>query len=219
MKRHGFDYQPHYCEENILRLAMRRMGGRAAGSPQEDGGYDGDTTARGGRCRAMEQEKAVRSDNSDYVVLVSSRSRRTSVYLQRLTLEGIPILWDYHVVLYDAERQLVFDFDSRLPFPCDAAEYMARTFRRTPHLSAEMVPLLRGVATPAFVADFYSDRSHMRDAAGRYVQPPPPWPPPTTGTVALSEYLAFDAVIRGASGWTVAFEETVLPTITARRAP
>jgi hypothetical protein len=44
--------------------------------------------------------------------------------------------------------------------------------------ASEHAPQFRVVDADALLARFGSDRSHMRTHDGRYLHPPPPWPPP-----------------------------------------
>jgi len=85
--------------------------------------------------------------------------------------EGIPALWDYHVVLVlrslsnENERtSLIYDFDTTLGLPYDAKDYLEQTFPYIADpsgLDARYHSLFRIVPGDVFITDFASDRSHM----------------------------------------------------------
>jgi protein N-terminal glutamine amidohydrolase len=140
-------YHPFYCEENIWHLAR----GRGCGD----------------------------------VVFITNRMRRVLFRSQvRIPQGATEMLWDYHVVWLapaatdaapDAVPQTrsVWDFDTVLPWPVSAARYVAESF---PHQEGPLAPLFRVVPVDAFVAQFASDRRHMRDVDGAFLEPQPPWP-------------------------------------------
>jgi hypothetical protein len=70
----------------------------------------------------------------------------------------------------------IWDLDTLLPFPCDADEYLDMTFAHVGRVEPDWDPMFRIVDREEFVSQFSSDRSHMRDAAGAWMQPPPDWP-------------------------------------------
>ncbi|HEY4116670.1 MAG TPA: hypothetical protein VGM56_02390 [Byssovorax sp.] len=145
-------------------------------------------------------------------VFLSSAARAIVMWHQRAAPRlDAPVLWDYHVVLLVEAPWQVWDVDSTLGAPLDAATYLARSFpyaaprpdddarswrRRIP---AEMAPRFRLVEAAELVARFASDRAHMRAPSGRYKQPPPPWPPiGAPGEPSnLSRFLDVDAPFLG----------------------
>ena len=92
------------------------------------------------------------------------------------------VVWDYHVILLATEgatsRCVVYDFDSRLPFPCAAEAYIDGTFRLADAVAPTLQPLFRVVDADVFLGAFASDRRHMRADGGRgaWLTRPPPWP-------------------------------------------
>ncbi len=88
---------------------------------------------------------------------------------------GAPIRWDYHVILLVGEPWEIWDLDTTLGCPLPAGEYLRRSFRS--HVPAQVAPFFRLVPAEEFVEIFASDRAHMRRDDGRYLRPPPPWPP------------------------------------------
>ncbi len=110
-----------------------------------------------------------------YVLFISNLEGRVAMIRQRARPEGV-VLWDYHVVLLSCEPDWeVWDFDTTEPFPRSASDYLELSFPVDAPDSYR--PLFRLVEVDTFLRDFSSDRSHMRDASGRFKSPPPPWPP------------------------------------------
>lgn len=125
---------------------------------------------------------------------------------QRAAPPGRLIAWDYHVVVADAARR-VWDLDSRLPLPTAGLEWLRLSFALAERLPAVYAPRLRVVAARDYRQSFASDRSHMRDARGRWRHPPPPWEPIGRG-MNLPLYLDPESPepgrlldLRGAAGW------------------
>lgn len=159
-------YTPFYCEENVWHLCQHPV--LAPGDRQ--------------------------------VIVITNAARQCPLFYQRAAAIGAWVLWDYHVIVVVSgavprQHPLVFDLDTRLGAPVPFADYAAATFdhRRAPH--DPLAPRFRVIAATDYVARFGSDRSHMRDAHGRYFQPPPPWPPirPEAGSLVLTDLLAIDA--------------------------
>ena len=103
------------------------------------------------------------------VVFISNRDRACAMWKQRA---GDPIVWDYHVVL--CCEGMIYDRDSRLPFPVSVEEWIAGTFPVP--LPPMFAPKFRVIDADRFLEVFASDRSHMRTKEG-WQRPPPPWPP------------------------------------------
>lgn len=148
MDRSDYDYTPFYCEENVFRLCSSVL--PWADHPEGD--------AIGSRC----------------VIFISNPARTCAMRHQSL---GEAVVWDYHVVLAATVggAASIFDLDSRLPFPVDAATYVTESFPR--EAPQQYRPLFRVVLASRFLEVFASDRSHMRDDDGRFRAPPPAWRP------------------------------------------
>ncbi|MCH2187717.1 hypothetical protein MK280_17825 [Myxococcota bacterium] len=139
-------YWPYYCEENVWSLCQ------AACSQPVD-------------ARA---------------VVVTGREGPVAFLRQRaLPPEELMMTWDYHVFLLFREPNRtwqVFDPDTVLPQPCSAHVYALGSFPDLDPSSSAHRPQFRCIEASVYLKTFCSDRRHMRDAAGRYFQPPPPWP-------------------------------------------
>lgn len=196
-------YCPCYCEENAVRLS-----------------------------RVLE---GVIDRDSAFVVFISNATKTTLVCHQRGSAYGPPdappgpasrdhVIWDYHVVLVAARQApgervaLVWDLDSRLPFPSRLGEYMEGCF---PQVDARLDAQFRVVPLRLCEVTFASDRRHARDdkAESGWAIPPPSWPAlnqggrsPTTPTEpegassgwesAAAEAVAARANALSDGGWT-----------------
>ena len=116
-------------------------------------------------------------DNTHWLaILISNPARQVALWQQcAITNTQQPILWDYHVIA--AQQQLhhwhIWNLDSRCGLPTPAHAYLQQSFRPT---TAMLQPLFRVMSSGEYLATLASDRRHMRDASGRFLQPPPDWP-------------------------------------------
>jgi hypothetical protein len=142
--RDGFDHCPFFCEENAYRLA-----------------------------RALVPEQVARAPA---LLFITNDARAVGMAGQRAgaSPSGF-VVWDYHVVVCSGTGAgaRIWDLDSRLPFPCPAAAYLAASF---PSVPARHAPRFRLVDADGQLA-LCSDRRHMRDDDGGWLHPPPPWAP------------------------------------------
>jgi len=122
-----------------------------------------------------------------YVVFLLSRAGRCPLLHQRAAPPGRLIAWDYHVVVVDGQGR-VWDQDSRLPLPSPGLDWLDRSFALAGQLPALYAPRLRVIPADEYRAGFASDRRHMRERRGRFLRPPPPWPPIGEG-MTLYAYL------------------------------
>lgn len=131
-QREAYPYTPLFCEENIWRLADALQ---RTGQPVE--------TMR--------------------VLFLCNRPRQVVLFNQRAAAEGEPLVWDYHVVLQvesDDEAQIL-DFDSRLPFPSRASDYLAATLPHPGALTEGYSITIRAIEAASYLQRFYSTREHM----------------------------------------------------------
>ncbi len=143
-------YCPSYCEENIWHL-----------------------------CGALKDLFEV-----SYVILISNQQQQVALWQQKKSpAEDLPIVWDYHVILatIDSENenekraQLIWDFDSRCPFPCELSNYLSMTAPLLPAHLKNFSPLFRVIESSDYLQFFSSNRSHMQKD-GKWMSPPPTWP-------------------------------------------
>ncbi len=101
------------------------------------------------------------------VVFISNGKQCVAMKKQQT---GSLVYWDYHVILLFRDTDWkIADPDTLLPLPCPSEDYLSSSF-----VPAEP-PMFRVVEADHYIRCFSSDRRHMVDQNGRYLQPPPPW--------------------------------------------
>lgn len=172
------DYQAYYCEENIWRLC---------------------------------QQPLLQAHKSE-VVFISNPRRTCALWYQRAApYPTEPVVWDYHVILLTQTLDntwQVWDLDTLLGCPLRAEDYFSMTFWGTPRIPAQYAPRFRTVPAGLFLQHFSSDRSHMRDEQGHYMQPPPPWDAPQRGTESTN-LMRFVDVIHEYIGEVMSLADTL----------
>ncbi len=168
--RDAAGYAAMYCEENVYRLLFHL---RDAGDHVSDGTAV-DSHAWSGRAWGL---------------FISNPGRSVAMACQKSGPKGV-VVWDYHVVAVvqpdataapDATEGLfVCDSDSTLAFPCPFARYLGLSFPAD--LPPRYAPVFRLLSGSEYLSVLVSDRSHMLDASGRWLAPPPPWPAPGEGS-------------------------------------
>jgi len=142
-------YTSCYCEENVYQLLA-----------------------------GMDPVLAARTN----AVFISNAGRTVPIWQQRAgrSEDGL-VVWDYHVILLlsplPATQQptLVYDLDTRLPFPCPAHQYCSQALGSDREMEEKFHRLLRLIPGPEFLTSLSSDRRHMR-IGDEWSAPPPPWP-------------------------------------------
>jgi hypothetical protein len=112
---------PCYCEENVWRLAYRKL----------------------------QDNNKVDSRLEYYVAFVSNPLQCAPMFQQKAEKNpSKPCYWDYHVILIsyseeDASFVQVFDIDSHLPYPCSLEDYLANVFPGEVEWPMEYLPYFR----------------------------------------------------------------------------
>jgi hypothetical protein len=111
-------------------------------------------------------------------VFISNDDRHCAFFHQSASrAPTIPVFWDYHALLISHDTGWkVWDLDTTLSFPITLNEYLDLTFNLESTNDA-LRPYFRIVDFEDFHNKFSSDRSHMLDAGGNWLAPPPIWPP------------------------------------------
>jgi len=146
---------PCYCEENVWRLAYRKV------CQQKDGEtYHVAFVSNPKGCVPMFQQKAAEDPYQ-------------------------PVMWDYHVILLmtttssedsRTSTTYVLDIDSHLPYPCPLEEYAERVFLNHTDWKEEFLPYFRVFGASTYLRHFSSDRSHMFNSKTKtWNAPPPPY--------------------------------------------
>ncbi|MEM8893950.1 MAG: hypothetical protein AAGC88_05175 [Bacteroidota bacterium] len=134
------------------------------------------------------------SDFDKQVVFISSLSRNTPLQYQKSAQNGLPVWWDYHVILMTSKnsKHLIYDFDTTLPFPSKASEYLSKTFQDVTGMKSQDYPLFKIIRATEYVEQFHSDRLHMIDQSGNWIFEPPQWPAiKSGGSLSLSTLMDF----------------------------
>lgn len=138
---------PYYCEENVWRLAHRRVAKDA--TTQLVVAFISNAT----QSVAMLQQKAMGSPSKiccwDYHVIL----------IQCCENEG---------------TSLVFDIDSYLPYPCPLSTYLEQSFPASTTIHRQYVPFFRILRASDYLQNFSSDRRHMFDKETQTWKAPPP---------------------------------------------
>lgn len=125
------------------------------------------------------------------VAIVTNATRTVALWHQRAaTQPNAPVVWDYHVLLFarDDAGWSTWDLDTTLGLPVRASEWLGQTFRP---VAPRLTPRFQLLTASDYTKRFASDRSHMRDEHGAWLQPPPPWPTIGEGHT-LPDLLALD---------------------------
>lgn len=126
------------------------------------------------------------------VLVLTGASAQVACWHQKAGDAGRPILWDYHVVLAtrtDAHGWQVWDLDSRVGVPAAARAWLQATFPAADRVPHAYRPRFAAIPADHYVRHFGSNRGHMREADGGWLQPPPPWPAITGEGLTLADAL------------------------------
>jgi len=113
-----------------------------------------------------------------YATIISNASQSVAMWSQRAEPRpGLPIIWDYHAVLFArfADGWRVIDSECTLAPPLPAAHWLDACFRPLAREYAAFAPRFRLVKAETYRRELRTDRSHMLDRLG-WRSPPPPWP-------------------------------------------
>ncbi|XP_075616697.1 LOW QUALITY PROTEIN: protein N-terminal glutamine amidohydrolase-like [Balearica regulorum gibbericeps] len=114
-----------------------------------------------------------------YAVFIANDRRMIPLWKQKSGHGDEPVVWDYHVILLHVsggEQNFVYDLDTALPFPCPFDVYSVEAFGLDDSLHPEFHRKIRMIRADLYLKTFASDRSHMKDANGKWQKPPPSYP-------------------------------------------
>ena len=139
---------PCYCEENVWRLAFRKLWN----SNNRDSKY--------------------------FVLFVTNPKGCVPMFQQLASAQlDKPIFWDYHVILLETttttastNNALIWDIDCHLEeCPCTFSHYISQVFPRHERWPDDYQPYFRVVDALTFLQHFSSDRLHMRNKKGEWM--------------------------------------------------
>ena len=129
-----------------------------------------------------------------YMMFISNATRQVMMFQQSAgAAPSGAIVWDYHVVVLAAAGMEIWDLDSLSGFPLPLSEYLTVSFGAPGLAPKAWEPRFRLLSQRDAFAMFSTNRSHMLDADGEYLKPPPPWDPPANGPPSLQRILSPDA--------------------------
>lgn len=125
-------YTPFFCEENIWHLT-----------------------------RSLISHCINESDLN--ILFISNKRKKIALSNQLAGAQEKTVVWDYHVVLLaNIEKScLVFDFDTRLPFPDNIEHYFLHTL--PDKINDKYASQFRLIPSSAYLKSFHSDRAHMKN--------------------------------------------------------
>jgi len=108
------------------------------------------------------QKEGVRLEDLQ-ILFLSNPSKQIVLFEQNSAPLGQAVVWDYHVILWfnDSNKPLLYDFDSRLPFPCPARQYFHSSFPTVQTLPEKFHFYIRQIPANDYLEQFYSTREHM----------------------------------------------------------
>lgn len=115
---------------------------------------------------------------SKKVLIVSNNNRNCPFRFQKSINGDEFVWWNYHVILLASgkDSSFIYDFDSTLPVPISAIEYLEKTFERAQNRMETDLPCFKAIESTDYLNSFVSDRSHMKDEEGNWLSSPPKWP-------------------------------------------
>ncbi|OWF40932.1 protein N-terminal glutamine amidohydrolase-like isoform X1 [Mizuhopecten yessoensis] len=147
----------------------------------------------------------VKGNNPDrlaycYCMFISNENKQIPLWYQKSSFapDGV-VVWDYHVIFVynEGDVSLVYDLDTKLPFPCDFTEYAAKGIRPNKTVKKQYHRKFRVIPGLKFLSTFASDRSHMLDANKQWLSDPPLYPCIQTSdsTNNIQDYISMDPAV------------------------
>ncbi|XP_021373125.1 protein N-terminal glutamine amidohydrolase-like isoform X2 [Mizuhopecten yessoensis] len=133
-------------------------------------------------------------------MFISNENKQIPLWYQKSSFapDGV-VVWDYHVIFVynEGDVSLVYDLDTKLPFPCDFTEYAAKGIRPNKTVKKQYHRKFRVIPGLKFLSTFASDRSHMLDANKQWLSDPPLYPCIQTSdsTNNIQDYISMDPAV------------------------
>eukprot|EP01138_Halocafeteria_seosinensis_P008462 gb/GECG01008647.1/.p1 GENE.gb/GECG01008647.1/~~gb/GECG01008647.1/.p1 ORF type:complete len:289 (+),score=25.30 gb/GECG01008647.1/:1-867(+) len=190
------DYASCYCEENIYQLCRQPVWEECRRRDEGFQGYVIFLSNADKKCAVWHQRAAAQLGPTPATQKNVDASRIegvvNSIATESETTEATEVgddvcVWDYHVILVTRHSNphrsakklkltLVWDLDSTLDFPTPLSKYVEHAFKYQYPIKERFRPHFRVVSMDQFLRVFGSDRSHMLDADGEYMESPPEHP-------------------------------------------
>ena len=131
------------------------------------------------------------------VLLFSNPWQSVALMKQRASVQGGPVIWDYHVVLMvrTGNVQRILDFDTLLDFDASCPDYLRNTFPVQSGLPKHYRAWVRSIPASGYLKHFYSDRAHMRGHVpeSEFPQYPVIRPAVMESAISLDDYRDMEA--------------------------
>lgn len=111
-----------------------------------------------------------------WVLIITNERRACPIWCQKASESpDSPVVWDYHVVWLSPGLQ-IWDLDCSLGYPLALQNWLHASFPHGESIGEDYAPAFRVVTGARYLAEFASDRRHMKSAEGEWMAPPPMWP-------------------------------------------
>ena len=113
-----------------------------------------------------------------FAVFITNSNRSVALASQKAGGRDGVVIWDYHVILAVLESEwVIYDLDTTAGIrqPMDA--WFSNSIGLFKTLPSQFVAGYRAIRSDIFHSCFSSDRHHMKNPDGSWMQTPPSWPP------------------------------------------
>ncbi|OEU10525.1 hypothetical protein FRACYDRAFT_193868 [Fragilariopsis cylindrus CCMP1102] len=161
---------PCYCEENVWRLAYRKIHQQEKKKKQQQEKKQKRQQKKKKITTAAATTTTTTTSSFQYHVVFISNPKGCAPLFQQLAASDrdSAVFWDYHDVTEGTttttvltKNTLVWDIDSYLPFPCHLEDYIEMVFPNNLDWPKEYAPYFRVIDASIYLRHFSSDRSHM----------------------------------------------------------
>ena len=140
-------YTSCYCEENVWKL-----------------------------CDKIQNSKNLRNlveKGNVYAIFISNENKTVPLWQQSASEneDGL-VVWDYHVILaMKGEKCMVFDLDTKLPYPCEFEQYSERTFQSDDDIMEKFHRKFRVITIQEFLEELAMKQHTFFNFSCRFLNP------------------------------------------------
>ena len=113
-------------------------------------------------------------DKEITILFITNKRNKIAISNQLAADHGETVVWDYHVILLANinHSYYIFDFDSRLPFPCNFKYYLQNSL--PDNINNEYSSQFRLIPANKYLNELNSNRNHMKGIISSSLFPPYP---------------------------------------------